>query len=200
MALHSARIAGTVAMGLARRRASPPPPGLALPHVYSARAGWLDLDPYLHLNNTAYLLHAELARWNLFAYSGLLAFVARRRLVFLVTNSAISYRSPIGPWKPFEVHTQLAEVDERQITLMHTFVTKSGRRVAHNVVSARVMDASTGSLLEPMSLLVEAAGHVPPEPELSEDEVEVLYRFRELSTAMRSATSSRSIGDKVRRS
>lgn len=78
--LHNTRIAGTVAMGLLRRKTQPPPAGLGLPHVYRARAGFLDLDGYLHLNNGAYLLHAELARWNWMAHAGLLPFVAKRKV------------------------------------------------------------------------------------------------------------------------
>jgi acyl-CoA thioesterase FadM len=190
--LHSARIAGTVTMGLLRRRVAPPPAGLAVPHIYRARAGFLDLDLYLHMNNSAYTVHTELARWNLFSYSGLLGFVLRRKLVLLVTNSSITYRSPIGPWAPFEIHTKLAGWDERQMTIMHTFIGKKGRRAAHNVVSARVMDAATGALIPPAPLLMEAMGVPPVTPDLSVEEEEVLRRFHALGEAMRDTTSSRS--------
>jgi len=186
---HNARIAGTVAMGLLRRRRTNPPAGLNM-HIYKARAGLLDLDGYLHMNNAAYLTHAELARWNWFAYSGLLGFVARRKLLFLVTNSAITYRAPIGPWKPFDVTTEICGWDERSITLRHNFVVKSGRRAAQNLVSARIMDGATGELLAPGPVLAEI-GVPSTVREQSPAEEAALARFAELNAALRETTSSR---------
>eukprot|EP00962_Isochrysis_galbana_P025094 scaffold7714_cov133-Isochrysis_galbana.AAC.2 len=74
---------------------------------------------------------------------------------------------------------------------MHTFISKKGRRAAHNVVSARIMDAATGSLMAPEPLLVEAIGAPPAVPNLSREEEEVLRRFHALNEVVRDITSSR---------
>ena len=42
------------------------------PHLYYSRAGLFDVDIYNHMNNAAYLTHAELARWEWSATTGFL--------------------------------------------------------------------------------------------------------------------------------
>jgi len=64
--VHAPRVALAILRGRAQRARSSGDEGWGFfkPHVYSARAGvFFDIDGMGHMNNAAYLVHCELARW-----------------------------------------------------------------------------------------------------------------------------------------
>ena len=91
--IHLPRVAASIASGLLTPFA-PASTRLAIssPHIYRARAGVFDVDQFGHMNNAAYLVHCEMARWQLSAASGLLARAAKRKMIFLVGATAVRYR------------------------------------------------------------------------------------------------------------
>jgi Thioesterase-like superfamily len=80
--------------------------------VYQGRAGLLDSDYLGHLNNAAYLTHAELARWQMCASNGILQAVYSNHCAMLLTASAVRYRREIPIFAKFDVECYLAGIDD----------------------------------------------------------------------------------------
>ena len=126
---HVPRVAASIAKGLwegraaARRGAPIARVGLSRedPHVYQGRAGVLDIDTNLHLNNAAYLVHCELARWQLVAANGMLRYAFDSKVLFLVGATALRFRRSVRPLAAFEVRTTVPAWDDRAMFLQHDF-------------------------------------------------------------------------------
>lgn len=95
--------------------------GVDNPHIYSARAGVFDVDYLGHMNNTAYLTHAELARWELTAENGLMKDMIRANAAFIVTANSIRYRRQIKAFRKFQIETSVTSLTDRDIWLTHNF-------------------------------------------------------------------------------
>ncbi|KAL3917712.1 MAG: hypothetical protein SGILL_004585 [Bacillariaceae sp.] len=91
------------------------------PFVSTGRAGMFDTDYLMHMNNAAYLSHAEYARWELCSYNGLMQSMFQHKINFVVGGTAVRFRQEIGIMRKFEVHTFLARLDERHMWLYHAF-------------------------------------------------------------------------------
>ncbi len=188
---HLPRTVANVAHGLSRRQpahaAKSKPVGIQTPHTYTARTNPLtDVDLFGHMNNAAYLVHAEMARWNLTAELGLLSYVARRRLAFLVVHNAVLYRRPIGPLERFTISTQLADWGAREAVFLHTF--RDGReRLAAQVVCRAVFREMSGShaFVAPASILADSIGYDASTPPASQPFAAVLKASSALNTEMR---------------
>jgi acyl-CoA thioesterase FadM len=86
------------------------------PHIYESRAGLFDVDSYGHMNNAAYLTHAEFARWEMSATNGLLKNMYNAETNFLVASTAVRYRRELRPvFRKFHVETYVGALDERNI-------------------------------------------------------------------------------------
>ena len=155
------RVAMAVVRGYGRRDVGPGA-GVASPFVTSGRCGLFDLDIYGHsegppptdvwracsqhtsfscsphaVNNASYLVHFELARWELFAANGMLSTAMREKAAFVISTAAVRYRREIGPFKPFEVHTTVTAVDEQAAWVSQTIQPPSGgRAMAQSLVRA----------------------------------------------------------------
>lgn len=69
-----------------------------------------------------YLVHAELARWELTAYNGLLSTMYKHNVHFFVAGSCIRYRREIRPlFRKFQIDSYVAGLDERNIWISHKF-------------------------------------------------------------------------------
>lgn len=91
-------------------------------HVYQARAGLLDVDYLGHLNNASYLSHAELARWEWTATTGLLQIMYSHNVHFLVASSCVRYRAEVRPlFRKFNIETTLEGIDETSLWISHKF-------------------------------------------------------------------------------
>jgi acyl-CoA thioesterase FadM len=115
--VHTPRVIASVAKGLLRKS---PNKLVGLgpdnPHIYHARVGLFDVDYLGHLNNAAYLSHAEYARWEFVAENGLVQTMFKHNTHFLVAGLAIRYRREVRPlFRKFEVQTYFAGINERHI-------------------------------------------------------------------------------------
>jgi acyl-CoA thioesterase FadM len=126
---HTPRVIASIARGLLRRRGTTEKAilegsgiGPQNPHLYQARAGLLDVDYLGHLNNAAYLSHAELARWELTAYNGLMSHMYHDKVVYLVSSSAIRYRREVRPiFRKFQIDTFVSGLSEKHIWFSQNF-------------------------------------------------------------------------------
>jgi len=90
--------------------------------VYRARPNLLwDVDYMGHINNAAYLTHAEYARWEWTAEAGALAAMYQKGLHFVVTQTAVRFRKEIPLRQDFEIHSILAALDDRHLWIHQTF-------------------------------------------------------------------------------
>jgi len=127
---HVPRVIASVARGLWEGRSAAKKlgaPSMAragldgVPHVYRGRAGLLDIDTNLHLNNAAYLVHCELARWQLVGANGMLKYAWDTKCLFLVGATALRFRRSVRPFAAFEVRTRVQAWDERAMIMQHDF-------------------------------------------------------------------------------
>ena len=72
------------------------------------------------MNNAAYAVHFELARWELGAASGVVPILLRRQGAFIVASMAMRFRRELQPLAAFEIHTSLHAADDRQMWLRQT--------------------------------------------------------------------------------
>jgi acyl-CoA thioesterase FadM len=125
--IHTPRTLFHIAKGLAKRRsdgASSSLGGFGQKNQYisEGRAGLFDTDYLMHMNNAAYLSHAEYARWELCAYNGILSSMYRDNVNFVVGGTAIRFRREVAPiFRKFQVHSFLAQLDERHLWIYHAF-------------------------------------------------------------------------------
>lgn len=172
MLIHVPRVALAILRGRAQRARSAAGEGWGFtkPHVYAARAGPLfDVDGMGHMNNSAYLVHCELARWELTAASGVLDYVLKQRAAFIVGMTAIQYKREIKPFQRFEIHSQLIASDDKWMTIAHEFrKPESGDILALTVCRAvlkqRGGTCSPRALLKDIGLDIDACQE--PRPEL----------------------------------
>jgi YbgC/YbaW family acyl-CoA thioester hydrolase len=91
-------------------------------HIYRSRPNVLwDADYLGHMNNAAYLTHAEYARWEWTAENGALGAMYQKGIHFVVTNSAIRFRREISLFNKFEIHSFLQAIDDRHLWMQQTF-------------------------------------------------------------------------------
>jgi len=131
--VHTPRVIAAVARGYWRHRMGRPLPtdgssstlsgfGPLHPHVYHARANMFDVDYLGHMNNAAYLTHAELARWEWVASNGMLSSMIKHKIAFFVAGSTIRYRREIRPvYRKFEVQSHVAGLDDKYMWIYQTF-------------------------------------------------------------------------------
>ncbi len=98
----------------------------SVPHVRSARAGMLDVDLFMHMNNASYLTHCELSRWEMFSALGLVRWSVRERAGFNVAAATMRYRRQIRAFDAFEVHTRVVAIDPQNTYLTHDFCPVGG--------------------------------------------------------------------------
>ncbi|KAJ1624310.1 HotDog domain-containing protein [Pavlovales sp. CCMP2436] len=173
MLIHVPRVALAILRGRAQRAGASAGVGFATPHVYTARAGLaFDTDFFGHMNNSAYLVHCELARWEMTAASGLLDYVLREKAAFIVGMTAIRYRREIKPLQRFEIHSQMVAHDDKWMTIEHQFRNPGSEDLLATTMVRACLKQKGGSL-SPRTMLrglgIADADTAPePRPELKE--------------------------------
>jgi len=123
--VHTPRVIVSVIKGLYQRNVKTLPMlgiGPSNPHIYTSRAGMFDVDYLGHMNNAAYLQHAELARWEWTAECGLLQGMVKAKSAYIVTGAAVRYRREVKPlFRKFEVHSRLLAIDDKDLWIYQTF-------------------------------------------------------------------------------
>ncbi|GKY98258.1 thioesterase [Mayamaea pseudoterrestris] len=139
--IHTPRTLVAIGKGLMRKGASDAQRiGLGdCPHVYTSRVGLLDLDYMGHMNNAAYLSHAELARWQMTTESGMLHKGYKKNCFFVVTASTVRYRKEIRYGK-FNIETRFMGFDDKSMWGIHNFYVPNKKdQAASRRVRAQVL-------------------------------------------------------------
>jgi acyl-CoA thioesterase FadM len=90
-------------------------------HVYEARAGFIDYA-FGHLNNAAYLTHAELARWQMLAYAGLFPHMTKTSTHLVVAGTTVRYRKEIKPFRcNFRIESYFGRIEGQRLWAIHDF-------------------------------------------------------------------------------
>lgn len=176
--------------------------GPTRPHIYQARAGLFDVDYLGHMNNAAYLTHAEFARWEWIAVNGNLFTMIQKQFNFVVASTAIRYRREVRPvFRRFQVETYLAGLDERNIWIMHNFryPTEDRDRVRAQMIVQGVAIQGR-SVIDPKTLFQEFLGmdeDIVREltlPRIEHDDIDatlldMMEKYNALEKSMRAAAS-----------
>jgi|Transcript_7689 acyl-CoA thioesterase FadM len=121
--IHMPRVVASIAKGLYRGRHK----GAAsfvgsAPHIYTGHVGLFDIDYLGHMNNASYLNHAEYARWEWTAETGMLKTFLEKKSEFIVTSATVRYRREMKPlFRKFEVQTSLCGVNDRTFSIYQNF-------------------------------------------------------------------------------
>jgi acyl-CoA thioesterase FadM len=163
------------------------------PHLYASRAGFLDYA-FGHMNNAAYLTHAELARWEMLSYGGLLWHAMSTSTRLVVAGTTVRYRQEIRPFLcPFEVESFFGGIDGRYLWSIHSFRRRQRQRAPSSNtpgeeerIRAQVIVPCVwvreGKVIDPASYLTEAG--------VDEATVESLRSFGEDLGVLHSVDSS----------
>lgn len=81
------------------------------PHIWVRKNGFLNLDLNMHMNQSAYLYTAELARWHFLGATGLLEQAIRNGWYFIAAGQAIKYQREIKPFAKYKVLTTTESVE-----------------------------------------------------------------------------------------
>jgi len=74
------------------------------------------------MNNASSLTHAEYARWNWTAQTGMLTRLMKADTHFMVTSAAVRFRRQIRPFgRKFQVQTKLEAIDDDTFWVYQTF-------------------------------------------------------------------------------
>ena len=92
-----------------------------------------DLDLNLHMNNGRYATLMDLGRIDLMARAGVLARIARARLMPVVTSQHLTYRRSLAPFERFTIETRVLGWDERNVYLEQVFVRADGEVAARGL-------------------------------------------------------------------
>mmetsp|Transcript_132079 Transcript_132079/g.196765 ORF Transcript_132079/g.196765 Transcript_132079/m.196765 type:complete len:210 (+) Transcript_132079:153-782(+) len=164
--VHTPRVIASVVRGL-RNRSQSHQQHVGLtpsnPHKYQSRVGVFDIDYLGHLNNAAFLSHAEYARWEMTAANGLLQAMYNSDTHFMVTSSSCRYRAQVRPlFKRFEVHSVVGGMDDKNLWIYQTFryPNKGDDRVRAQIL-VKGVTARKGKVVDPREFLVQEAGFDP---------------------------------------
>lgn len=178
--IHTPRTLASIAKGLWRRhqllggasttvtqpssKGSQTPIGFGLGNAYryKSRVGLFDVDYLGHMNNAAYLSHAEFARWEMMSCNGLLSHFFKSKMHFIVASTAVRYRQEIRPlFGSFVVESFVAAMDERSVWIFQNFVTPKDGRLRTQVIVQGVLVAASGpkkGVTKPADVFTESMG------------------------------------------
>lgn len=161
-------------------------------HVYRARAGLFDVDYVGHMNNAAYLSHAEFSRWQMGAETGMLQNMVSQNIYLILVGNFIRYRREIRPlFRSFQVETYVSAVDDRNLWFSSNFrYSDTDRLRAQILVQAVVI--KDGNVLLPRDFLRDVCGYAddlidrvtwPDGQDVSH--ADLLHSYRDLDATMR---------------
>eukprot|EP00934_Nitzschia_sp_Nitz4_P006589 Nitzschia sp. Nitz4//scaffold161_size51353//12235//12964//NITZ4_006942-RA/size51353-processed-gene-0.57-mRNA-1//1//CDS//3329537891//6579//frame0 len=136
--IHTPRVLFSVARGLMNQTPIDKAVGFSVPHKYTARVGLFDVDYMGHMNNAAYLSHAEYARWDMTSSNGLLQTFFKSNTHFVVTSVATRYRAEVRPiFRKFEIESFICAMDDKNMWISHNFrhAAEGDRRVRAQILT-----------------------------------------------------------------
>ena len=144
------RVMAAALRGTIKRRLSPLDPRVGtadVPHIYTSRAGIFDVDLNGHMNNAAYLQHAEFARWEWGAYEGFLARGFETKTFFILSASMIRFRREIPPMKRFDIESRFVGLDDRNMWVYQTFHHHDDDGSSHKLKQLEANSSRRGKIL-----------------------------------------------------
>lgn len=124
--VHTPRLLGSIAKGSYKYwRYGPSTSGIGIganPHIYTARTDLFDYDYQGHMNNAAYLSHAEYSRWQLSAETGIIQAGLKHNAGYVLSSTTVRYRREVKPlFRKFEVHSAFVALDDKFVYTKHDF-------------------------------------------------------------------------------
>lgn len=80
-----------------------------------------DIDINLHMNNGRYLTICDLNRVDIFARSGLLKAMFKRKWIPVIAEHTMIYKKPLDIFASYKVKTEVTHWDEKYFYMKHTF-------------------------------------------------------------------------------
>jgi acyl-CoA thioesterase FadM len=141
------RAAARIAKGYLTRARHPVRTPIAPADTFATRArcALADVDAFWHMNNAMYFRHAELARWELSARSGLLQAALRDKWMFLAVAQEAQYHKPLPPLSAFDVVTSMVARDDKYIDFTHVFQSPDGSKKYCTAEVRAVVKKTTGT-------------------------------------------------------
>lgn len=196
--VHMPRVIASIAKGMYRGRQKGSSGSLSkAPHVYTAHVGIFDIDYLGHMNNASYLNHAEYARWEWTAETGILKTCLEKKTEFIVASAAVRYRREMKPlFRKFKVQTSLCGVNDRTFSVYQTFRYPGTGGV--NKIRAQVLISGVirrgRELVNPKEFLIEEVGADPAELDsLGEDDIsmdDVFLKNSELEELLKESAAA----------
>ena len=109
------------------------------------RAGILDIDPYMEINNGRYHTLADIGRFNHGFRTGFFKKAIKNKLSFMVAGATAKYRYRIPFGKKFKMVSQIVYVDEKWVYYLTNFFLDD--RLSASVL-ARTGTIKSGKLLK----------------------------------------------------
>lgn len=110
-----------------------------------------DLDINLHMNNGRYLTMCDLSRIDLFARTGLLRTMWKRKWRPLIAEHTMIYKKPLGLFRKFEMLLDVTHWDEKYFYMTHTFLV--GERVVAEGTSRGCLYANGTGVVAPAAVI-----------------------------------------------
>ena len=104
-----------------------------------------DLDPYMHMNNGAYLTLLDLGRIDLMARTGLMKVAKQNGYYPVVASEAIKFRTSLTPFARFAIQTRLIGWDERYFYIAQKFVWRN-QVAASAIIKGRILSKKGGKV------------------------------------------------------
>jgi acyl-CoA thioesterase FadM len=158
-----------------------------------------------NIYKAAYLTHAELARWELTSYNGMLQTMLKKNIHFLVVGTTIRYRKEIRPiFGKFFIETYMCGLDERNLYMIHQFrTTNQNSRIMAQMIVQGVAVQNGRNVINPATFLKEDIGfdtniinnimlsnmNIPSSTDESKVIVELLDRYSALEETMKKVTA-----------
>jgi acyl-CoA thioesterase FadM len=120
--------------------------------VWRSRAGFTDIDMFMHINNASYFSLCEYARWAWTLNSGLSGVLAKRKTSPILTQVAARYRRPINLFRAYELRSRIIHVDERAFYMTQKFYMK--KELAASVL-LKIQFVSKSGTVNPVELFRE---------------------------------------------
>jgi acyl-CoA thioesterase FadM len=110
-----------------------------------------DLDINFHMNNGRYLTICDLNRIDLFARSGLLKAMVKRKWIPVIAEHTMTYKKPLGLFEHFDVMLEVTHWDEKYFYMKHAF--RNAERIVAEGISKGCVYARGLGVISPADAL-----------------------------------------------
>lgn len=111
----------------------------------------------------AYLTHAELARWEMTSYNGMLTAMYKNNVNYLVAGTTVRFRKEIRPiFRKFQIDTTVCGLDKRSLWISHKFRLPAKEKHPESRIMAQLIVQGVAikgrDVVEPAQFLVDDVG------------------------------------------